>query len=243
LRKLNIFLFNFAKDLILSDPRPNEEALIWYYNTRFIKLGEDHYILDASYDVYLKSRTDDEVGNGRAHDGDLHGVRASPRDGLWRQEPSLGEAAGAPAHQRVGVGGHLLPRSVVERVDLVVGPREGELHVVVEPLAQPQRGAGPGVRRRRLRGEQGLDLVHRAAGAVQADVGRHLGQARGVGARAVAMLVQLRHAEVVVDASVAVGRRQACRHHGRVDAGERQPVDGGQGCYHQEGPRHAVLPA
>lgn len=41
LRKLNIFLFNFARDLILSDPRPNEEALIWYYNTRFIKLGEE----------------------------------------------------------------------------------------------------------------------------------------------------------------------------------------------------------
>ncbi|TVU29840.1 hypothetical protein EJB05_21428, partial [Eragrostis curvula] len=110
---------------------------------------------------------------------------------------------------------------------------ERELRVEVEPAALPQRRPRPAVGRARRQGI--IRVAHRAAGVVHAEVGRHLRQAPGVRAGAVAVLVQLRHAEAVVNARLDPGRRLAGRLHGCVGGGDEERSDGdGNGCDEEE---------
>jgi hypothetical protein len=163
----------------------------------------------------------DEAGYDRAYCPDLHGVHGALRE--RRLHPGLGEDVVASARQGHGFRGVLLPRGVVAPVDLVVCTGERELCVEVEPAALTQRRPLlVVVRALRRPGQHDLNVVHRTGGVVQADVSRHLGQAPGVRAGAVAVLGQLRHAEVVVHAMVVLGRGLARCFHGRVGGEERR---------------------
>jgi hypothetical protein len=179
----------------------------------------------------------DEVGDGRADGGNLHGVRAVRRQ---RRGHGAGLGEGVVALVREGRRlRHLpLPGGVAAVVDLVLRLREREPHGVVQLRAPLQRRARRPVRRAGP-GEQRLGVVDGVVGVVDARQRGHLGEAPGVGVGALAVVAQLRHAEAIVHPRVAVGRRPARRHHRRPGAaGEAAERDrrGGQ----QAGDEEAV---
>uniref|UniRef100_A0A8R7QR08 Uncharacterized protein n=1 Tax=Triticum urartu TaxID=4572 RepID=A0A8R7QR08_TRIUA len=168
----------------------------------------------------------DEVGNSRTDNRYLHRVGAVLRD--RRRDTGLSEGVFALVRQGRGFPGLLLPGGVVAVVDVVLCFGEGEPHAVVQLLALRQRPLRPGVRA--VLGQQVLDVGDRVVGVDDACESCHLGQAPGVRAGAVVVLAQLRHAEVVVHAPVAAGRRLARRHHRCVGDPARQREDGGERC-------------
>ncbi|KAL5209548.1 hypothetical protein ABZP36_005171 [Zizania latifolia] len=163
----------------------------------------------------------DEARDGRRDDGELDGVGRALGQRLLQRDADLGKGGVALLRRRQGL-----------REPLLAGEREADTAVELGALGQRRLGggwAGPGF--------EGLDVIGGGeVGVVDAEKRGHLGQTPGVGVGAIAVVAELRHAQLQVDALVGVGRGLAGGVHHRVhDAGAQAQGDGQHG---GEGPNH-----
>jgi hypothetical protein len=109
--------------------------------------------------------------------------------------------------------------------DHVTHSEEHEIHVVVQVVAQLKRCPCLCIHAYSPLAYLVIDADESSPGVFQAGLHRQLGQTPGIHIKAIMVLAQLGHAEVVADLHVAVGYCLARCHHIRI--GTTQSEDGG----------------